>query len=366
MAASLQGAALLIVLGVGLVVVASSLTGFPRPSLEGILNGVWASAVEKSITQASPLRRPSVVVWHGVECQLLNHCPVADGQIRRNLDFERVIVGHQGWLFLIDEYYQDADNIEENLVAIARLDRLMRQMDVRLVVALVPIKARIYTQYLPRDFALSSVLTARYGAALARLEQDGVVSPDIAARLSGAEATGTSDLMYFQTDSHWTPTGALEAAQAVRGALADVGALPYSIERAAVTRSDLGISSFSTDLSGFLGTPVTEPYSDFFATRSSTNETDGQIALVGTSYSSPGLRFIDALALETQLSVEHAARPAAGAWIPMLEYVTGEHFLSNKPDIIVWEVPERVLPLASREAEQALDALRLQLERARN
>ena len=160
------------------------------------------------------------------------------------------------------------------------------------------------------------------------------------------------DATFFRTDTHWTPLGAQLAAQAVAEiARADLNASgktefvtePLSAEP---LRGDLYNFLALNSLEAAIGpeydvlkaarTSKVSPGTDLFGSP------DIPVALVGTSYSADE-RWNFAGALKEQLGADvlNAAEAGAGPFAPMANYLSSAAFKNTKPELVIWELPER-------------------------
>ncbi len=73
-----------------------------------------------------------------------------------------------------------------------------------------------------------------------------------------------------------------------------------------------------------------------------------RLALVGTSYSAnPRWNFEGALKQALSADLINYAKEGKGPLEPMLELLQDEGFRKDPPQLLVWEFPERYLPMAS-------------------
>ena len=72
------------------------------------------------------------------------------------------------------------------------------------------------------------------------------------------------------------------------------------------------------------------------------------VALVGTSYSAnPAWNFAGALRQHLQRDLSNHAEDGQGPIVPMLKYLQSEEFKNSPPQLVIWEFPERYLPMAN-------------------
>lgn len=266
-----------------------------------------------------------------------------------------VVVGANGWLFTDEEFktYPDADTaIASHLALIAYVRDELKRQGSELVVALVPSKARVYPEHLPERHP-AEIHKSLYGRVHQGLLDAGIAAPDIAATMAQCKRAGEA---YLRTDTHWTPAGARCAAQAVAGTLG-----PRRPPTTFYTQT-ASVAMHSGDLLRFL--PLDPYFSHLLPQRESVElrETlraaaDGadallgdddlpKVVLVGTSYSADTKwNFTGALQESLQEDVVNYASMGKGPFMPMLDYLNSAA-LPATPRLVIWEIPERYLPLA--------------------
>ncbi len=310
---------------------------------------------------------------------------------------EQVRVGRDGWLFLTDElrhYPEAARNQAARLRLIAATQQALARRGVDLVVALVPDKARVYEKRLDNG-RLPAHVRGRYAAALADLRGMGVPVADLYTPLRAAAGRGE---VYYRSDTHWNQTGARIAAEAVAtevralGHAVNVakrhdrpplplgegrgegdghgdGRRPSSMSASIAMSVNWEPAQFETDAAG----PETDRPGDLIRLMGlerapawlrprpdreapeQTRRLDGDggglfgdtqvpVVLAGTSYGLRGNfhgRLQQALAAE----VLNTAKDGGGFLTAMTEYLNDEAFRTAPPEVLVWEVPERLLPI---------------------
>lgn len=328
------------------------ITGLANPALlespaESLLDGSWAAAYQEAFDDGSPLFEPATAVWGAIEYSLF-------GQGRPGL-----LVGEDDWLFSAEEFAYPAETasgqalLESNLDIISGVAERLALADVRLLVAVLPAKARVYPEQLGR-YGLPTGPDARYLEAIAGLQERGVPAVDLNQMLASAK---NEEAVFLRTDTHWTPYGASVAAEAVAdraAALADFGwldgtdfttrhgeALPYRgdlsrylplgpLYDAIGPEDDLLVTARTESSSG--------PDGDLFA------PVEIPVVLIGTSYSEDERwNFAGYLREALGSDVLAAARRGLGPYEPMLDYLAGKAFVNSPPQLIVWEIPERYL-----------------------
>jgi alginate O-acetyltransferase complex protein AlgJ len=167
--------------------------------------------------------------------------------------------------------------------------------------------------------------------------------------------------MYLRTDTHWTPQGARVAARTLAaeiGPVLDARGSP----RAAYGTAPGGTREVAGDLLTFVPLGpwqargpgpdrVEEPVTELREQPSVEEGAAGlfsdlriPVALVGTSYSaSPISRFESALRDALNADVLNVAEEGKGPFAPMDAYLASPVIDDPRPDVVVWEIPERYL-----------------------
>ena len=131
------------------------------------------------------------------------------------------ILGKSDWLFykyeLADPSHDPA--IQKTIDLLKKFDEVLASKGIRLTVTMVPIKMRVYSEFLPNDTKLNEYTNTNYDRMLGNLKAQNINAADLnTAFLASGSRTGDTPLL-FRLDSHWTPTGAMVAAEAVKKSL---------------------------------------------------------------------------------------------------------------------------------------------------
>jgi alginate O-acetyltransferase complex protein AlgJ len=343
---------LVLVLAAGLALALSSPGTFafePPPGGRGtLLRGERAAAWQKRFEEGLRGRSLALGMWTAVRYVLF-----AEGE-------PGVLVGRDGWLFSSEELAAVDRSGKLLAAAVDRIAVVRDALDARgiaLVVALVPTKAMVCAAHLGSRNRLDPALRGRYALILAGLERAGVTASDLFSVL-GKASRHTE--VFLRTDTHWSPQGA----EAAAGALA--GPVRAELDRRGVPRS-----SWITvrgeprerrgDLLAFLPfgplAAVLGPRPDMVATvltePAAAPDDSGAglfgelripVALVGTSYSAAGAwNFDGALRQALACDVLKVAEEGRGPFAPMEMYLASPALEDPRPDVVVWEIPERYL-----------------------
>ncbi len=301
-----------------------------------ILNGARAKALETDLEKAFPLRQAAINLWGSLEFSLFKN-----GR-------KGVLVGSDGWFYSSEEF-ERPKNFDVEIAAkidyITQVKAKLGNAGIKLAVVLIPAKARVYPGHLGR-YVRPKYWDDVYQKFLTGLQAKGVIAPNI------LNAMKTKDSMFLKTDTHWTPQGARVAAQSVAEAvkpLLELQTKAFSEQPGKTVQHEgdllkfIPLASFSSKpASDQLETPIVEGGES--AGAGLFGDTQIEVALVGTSYSAnPKFNFDGALKLEFQSDVLNLALEGKGPITPM------RGFLKSLPEnlkLVVWEIPERFLPVA--------------------
>jgi alginate O-acetyltransferase complex protein AlgJ len=340
--AAVAGAAMLLVLAAGVLLSAANPALFTSPGRIPLLDGRWASGYEGRYEKELPLQRPAAAVW-----DLLRYKVFGEG-------VHGVLVGEDGWLFTIEEFEAAAGggpSFAEQVDRIADARRELEARGVRLVVALVPAKARVYPEHLGR-YTVPPALRGRYEAVRRELSGRGITVPDLFGPLRQAAPLRP---VFLRTDTHWTPYGARVAAEAAAPAVA-ADLQRAGSPRAAFLSEAAGPREHRGDLLRFIRLgpwlkrfgppPDTVVPIDARAGEGGGPGLFGElvipVVLVGTSYSAgPLWSFEDALKTALQADVLNVAEEGRGPFAPMRDLLEGTVLEDVGADVVIWEIPER-------------------------
>ncbi|AXO89721.1 alginate O-acetyltransferase [Pseudomonas parafulva] len=326
------------------------LDSFTRTQQMTLLDGKLAKAAETHYDEQFPIKRVGTNLWAALDFTLFN-----EGR-------PGVVLGRDQWLFSDEEFKPDASagqQMQDNLALIRGVRDTLQQRNIELVLAIVPAKARVYAEYLGKEQP-ASLHGELFNQFHAQARQANVFAPDLLAPLQQAKARGQ---VFLRTDTHWTPMGAEVVAQSLgeavkRQQLLKAEPQPYITEA--------GKSApYKGDLTNFL--PLDPLFSDLLphpdtlqqrTTRPAQTQGEGDdalfadasipVALVGTSYSAnPHWNFLGALQQALHSDVANYAEDGHGPIQPMLKFLQSDAFKNTPPQVVVWEFPERYLPMGT-------------------
>lgn len=338
---------LVLLLGLG-VWSLGGLSSFQRTAQMSVLDGKLAKAAETHYDAQFPLKRIGTNLWAALDFKLFN-----EGR-------PGVVLGRDNWLFSDEEFkpVANSDQFEqENLALIRGVRDTLQQHGVHLVLAIVPAKARLYSEYIGEQTP-ASLHTDLYNEFHAQARQAGVFAPDLLAALQSAKSRGQ---VFLRTDTHWTPMGAEVVAQHLAEAVSRQNLLNGEPQHYVTEQRQS--APYKGDLTNFL--PLDPLFSNLLPPPDTlqarnTRPAEGAsasddalfadneipVALVGTSYSAnPNWNFLGALQQALRSDVVNYAEDGHGPLLPMLKYLQGGAFKDSPPQVLIWEFPERYLPM---------------------
>lgn len=325
----------------------AKLGSYRAPKHPDLLDGELTRNFEHYYDEQFPLKQAGINLWAALEY-------LAFGEGRAGL-----VIGEDGWLYSDEEFAPVVDGqrqLRDNLALIRGVQRQLEERDIQLLLAIIPAKTRLYPEHTGshQPSALQRSLYPRFHRAV---RNAGIAAPDLLAPLQAAKDEAP---MFLRTDTHWTPQGADVTAKAlsevVRSAMQLRGEPQQFVTETVETRTHLG------DLTRFLPlAPLFEsllPQADRLQQRETHaadsgsadlfGDSDLPVALVGTSYSAnPAWNFAGALREHLQRDLANHAEEGGGPLVPMLKYLQSDELKNNPPQLVIWEFPERYLPMAS-------------------
>lgn len=267
-------------------------------------------------------------------------------------------VGKNEWLFYRVEYSTAADQAATNtsMDLIRRFNKLLERNGIAMAFVMVPLKVRIYSEYLPEDAKINPYMAENYDFMARTLRAGQVNVIDLNTPFMTSPKRNSDMPFFFRLDTHWSPAGAMLAGQTIRAGIEANPALKTALDAVPEVRYDLHegarkVDSISRGLIGLLpeGAPTFAPEQEiqFTAERRASRSlleggADAGVTLMGSSYSAPWYRLPDALRYMLQRDVLAISIEAThGSWNGMETYLRDDSFQTNKPRLLIWEMPER-------------------------
>jgi alginate O-acetyltransferase complex protein AlgJ len=316
-------------------------------SEKSVTNGAASHALEAELDKNIPVRQPSIDAWGVLEYNLFKNGRTG------------VLVGQDGWLFTDEEFKRpknfDAE-IQGKLEYIAKVKSELEANGTKLAVVVIPAKARVYAEHMGR-YKKPAYWDGVYSSFQTSLNKLGVIAPNTLTALEAAKSKGD---LFLKTDTHFTPTGARVVAGSVAQA---VKASNLSLTPATFTEAPSKPAEHTGDLLKYIpmgNQQASGPKTDTLTLSTVEGSAGGglmgeaklEVALVGTSYSANDtFGFPGSLKLELGADLLNAAQEGKGPIVPMREYM--KTFKENPVKLVIWEIPERFLPVAYPETPAA-------------
>lgn len=319
---------------------------------EQILNGKSTHAFTKLLNQNFVLAGSFSSIEHGVLWNL-------SGDLG-----DRVRAGCGDWLFLTDELQVYAERQQAaafRAALAAQLQRQLKARGIRLLLVTVPDKSRIEAAHLC-GIRRAAVLDDRLVRWLVQLNEAGVVAQDL---------TGTLQALlgerYYRTDTHWNESGAGAAATAIANHLRELQWVSGEVLAVSAPSQQLARSGDLVRLAGLDGLPLwlrpgleqvqstaVEPVAvasdDLFGDAGVPG-----VALIGTSFSR-NANFAPFLEHQLGEPVANVAKDGGNFAASGMAFFASAAFRDNPPNVLIWEVPERVIEMPLSQDERAWSA----------
>jgi alginate O-acetyltransferase complex protein AlgJ len=311
-------------------------------SYADFMEGRTTAALEKALAEGLPAREAAIAIANGLRYRLLGGTP------------ESVRAGHDGTLFLTEEmvWHRDGWNNQSARVALlAQVSQRLHQQGVTLLVTLVPDKARMLQGQVRGGYP--EELVPRYARAVTSLRKAGVAVVALDGALSTAQ-DGTA--RYYRSDTHWNQDGARAAAVQIATQMRATAPLQghTSFRTEATGKPEVRVGDLVkmmglADAPDWLRPPIDVETPARTVDTAPSNTGAGlfgnatvPVVLVGTSYSLRA-NFHGYLQEALGVNVLNAARDGGGFLQATEDYLRNDAFTSDKPQMIIWELPERFL-----------------------
>ena len=322
---------------------------YQLPKQFSIIDGGLAKTFESHYDEHFPIKTLGTSLWAGLDYLLFN-----EGR-------PGVQIGKQGWLYSSEEFKAEVDGaqqVRENLALIKGVRDELAQHDVMLLLAIVPSKSRLYPEFVG-DNPTSSLRQGLYQRFLNEVRAADIAAPDLLSTLQAGKASGA---MFLRTDTHWTPAGADLVAQqlsrTLKRAINLAGEPQVFVTQAGPAKPYNGDLTRFLPLEPLFGHLLPPPDQLRRNTTQAAEQTAGAdalfsdsempVALVGTSYSAnPAWNFAGALRQHLQRDLSNHAEDGQGPLVPMLKYLQSDELQDAPPQLVIWEFPERYLPMSN-------------------
>jgi alginate O-acetyltransferase complex protein AlgJ len=131
------------------------------------------------------------------------------------------IVGKKDWLFNKYEVLRstDAAQTAQSIELIGRFNRVLMANGVSLALTMVPLKMRIYSEYLPDSVKFTDYMAGNYEQISKALQAAGVTLIDLNTPFMSSPKRNSDTPLFYRLDSHWNLTGAMLGAETIKAGI---------------------------------------------------------------------------------------------------------------------------------------------------
>jgi alginate O-acetyltransferase complex protein AlgJ len=271
------------------------------------------------------------------------------------------IVGKNDWIFYNHEFVRNIPETDRSVKLISQISKILEDNGTTVLIALAPIKSRIYEEYLPDTRKLTADHKDDYNRLLTQFKVLGVNTVDINSAFLNSPKRTSEFPLYFRHDTHWAAPGALLAAETIKAAIQNNSTLKQAYDQTPETKFNLLWATQRFPMTGDLlqqmppGSPKYEQemISAFEVLKQGGggtllgDEGSSGVALLGSSYTATWTQFPSAINYALQRDVVSLFFPAnLGQWYGLDAYLRNDAFQKSRPKLLIWEMPERDLKAA--------------------
>jgi alginate O-acetyltransferase complex protein AlgJ len=273
-----------------------------------------------------------------------------------------VVVGKDDWLFTRYEFAtpDDAQDTQATISLLTSISKLFEQKGIALVMTMVPSKIKIHSEFLPDGTSVDAYTAGKYESAVKVLQTSGVNFVNLNQPFLASQHRRGDTTIFLHQDTHWSHTGALLAAETIKAQIDKTPALKATLEsipeeKYTLTWATNKVSTRARDLvklmpkdSPAYPTEKVLPFKVGRVNESKAGLLGGSdttlITVIGSSYANKNTGYPDGLRYTLQRNLLDISIPVdQGPWVGMEAYLRDDAFKTNKPKLIIWEIPEREL-----------------------
>lgn len=273
-----------------------------------------------------------------------------------------VLFGKDDWLYTPYEFASSADaqDTQATIQLLEKANKLFERKGIALALVIVPSKIRIHADHLPDNKPLDSYTADKYDNAYKALSAGGVSVINLNKAFLGSPHRTSDTPLFLRLDTHWSPSGALLAAETVKSEIDSNPVLKAALaatpeEKFSLTWNAKKSNTRARDLVKYLPAgSATFPPEQVLAYKVArvqasqagllgAGESVG-ITVIGSSYTNKNTGYPDGLRYTLQRELLDISLPVdQGPWYGMESYLKDEAFKTRQPKLIIWEIPEREL-----------------------
>ncbi len=281
-------------------------------------------------------------------------CPAAQNPSNYNSKylsfFTTLVQGEGDWLFRTRyDLRTDFGTTREGYSQFKRLHDALKARGVELMIVYQPTRGLVNREKLTAaekatfDYDLAK---KNYLQAVAELRKTGIWVTDLSPLF---DEQGKDTDYYFKADHHWTPAGAERTAKLVAETMKQIpgfAEIPKKEFESKVTGLLPKAGTLHKTATNFCGVSYATQYVDRYETVAAGatgsddlfgDESNPQIALVGTSNSGPAYNFAGFLEQHSGAEVLNMSVSGGGFDSALLQYMSSQEFHDSPPKILIWE-----------------------------
>lgn len=267
------------------------------------------------------------------------------------------------WLFTPYEFAQqtDAADTSATIGLFEKANKLFERQGIALALVIVPSKVRIHADQLPPSKPLDSYTEGKYDNAVKVLKAGGVNVVNLNQPFLASPHRSSDTPLFLRLDTHWSPSGALLAAETIKTVIDATPALKSAWAATpevayTLTWNKQKTTTRARDLVRYLPAEEQKQFAPeqtllFKVSRATASQAGLQgagdavgITVIGSSYTNKNTGYPDAIRYTLQRDLlDISIQVDKGPWVGMEEYLKDDAFKMNKPKLIIWEIPEREL-----------------------
>lgn len=267
------------------------------------------------------------------------------------------------WLFTPYEFAQQSDVGDTNATIglFEKANKLFERQGIALALVIVPSKIRIHAEHLPANKPLDAYTEGKYDNAVKTLKAGGVNVVNLNQAFLASSHRNSDTPLFLRLDTHWAPSGALLAAETIKSTIEATPALKAAWMATpevtyALSWNKQKTTTRARDLVRLLPPEEQKQFAPeqvlpFKVSRTAASQAGLQgagevvgITVIGSSYTNKNTGYPDGIRFALQRDLlDISIQVDKGPWVGMEEYLKDDAFKTNRPKLIIWEIPEREL-----------------------
>lgn len=269
------------------------------------------------------------------------------------------IVGKNDWLFSRYDLLKptDAAQTAESIELIGRFNKVLKANGVSLALTMVPLKMRLYSEFLPDSAKLTDYMSGNYQQIVKALQAVGVTTIDLNTPFMSSPKRNSDEHLFFRLDSHWNLTGAMLGAETIKAGIDTNKVLKGALDATPEVVYKMTVGQYKRPSKGRnllalvprnSGPFAPEQFTPASVTRVQASSKDSSpsvgITVAGSSSSKEWTGFVDALRYLLQRDILNVSVTGdIGPWYGMESYVRSDAFQTNPPKLLIWEWVESTM-----------------------